>query len=87
MKPRTARLTRAYKTALETVCSRESLEVEKSTLSLRTKGLKVAWKELKRHTVGSKITSLKAKSSELTDLIRHILCELYCGRAILFYRV
>ena len=68
---------RVYKIALETVCSRVYLEVEKSTLSLHTKELKVAWKELKRHMISSKITSLKAKASKLTDLIRHILCELY----------
>ena len=53
---------RVYKTALETVCSRVYLEVEKSMLSLRTKELKVAWKELKRHTMSGKITSLKAKA-------------------------
>ena len=77
MEPRTSRLMRAYKTALETVCLRAYLEVEKSTLSLHTKELKVAWKELKRYTMSGKITSLKVKASELTDLIRHILCELY----------
>ena len=71
------RLIRVYKTALETVCSKVYLEVEKSTLSLRTKELKVAWKELKRYTISSKITSLKVKASELTDLIRYILYELY----------
>ena len=62
---------------LETVCSRVYLEVKKSILSLRTKELKVAWKELKRYIISSKITSLKVKASELTDLIRYILYELY----------
>ena len=77
MELRTTRLIRVYKTVLETVCSRVYLEVKKSTLSLCMKELKVAWKELKRYTMSGKITSLKVKASELTDLIRHILCELY----------
>ena len=77
MELRTTRLIRVYKTVLETVCSRVYLEVKKSTLSLCMKELKVAWKELKRHTIGGKITSLEAKASELIDLIGHILCKLY----------
>lgn len=72
-----ARLLRGYKTALKAVGLRAYLEIEISALSFCSKELKVGRKELKRHTVRSEITSLKAKSSHLIDLIGHVLCELY----------
>ena len=45
--PRTARLVGAYKTALKSVYSRAYLEIEMGPGGLRTKELKVSWKELK----------------------------------------
>ena len=71
------RLLRGYKTALKSVGLRVYLEVEISALSLCSEELKVGRKELERYTMYSEITSLKAKSSYLTDLIGYVLCELY----------
>ena len=77
IEPRTMRLIGIYKIALGVVCSRVYLEIKMGPQGLRTKELKVGWKELKRYIVRSEITSLEAKASELIDLIGHILCELY----------
>ena len=71
------RLLRGYKTVLKVVSLKVYLEVEISVLSLYSKELKVGRKELERYIIYNEITSLKVKSSYLTDLISYVLYELY----------
>jgi hypothetical protein len=76
MKPRTTRLIKAYKIPLKAVCSKAYLKVKVRPRGLLTEEVKVSRKKLKRHTVSGEITSLEAESSELTVLIRDVLCKL-----------
>ena len=73
----TIRLVGTYKTSLEAVCLRADLKVKIRLRGLLAEEIKIDRKKLERYVVGSKITSLKAESSELTDLIGHILYKLY----------
>jgi predicted nucleic acid-binding Zn finger protein len=76
MKPRTTRLINAYKIPLKADCSKADLKVKVRPRGLLTEEVKVSRKKLKRHTVSGEITSLEAESSELTVLIRDVLCKL-----------
>jgi hypothetical protein len=77
MKLRAAGLVRAYKTALKSTGLRTDIEIKMCLRSLLAEELKVGRKKLKRHAVSGQITTLKAKTSKLTDFIRDVLSKLY----------
>jgi hypothetical protein len=68
---------RAYKTALKSTGLRTDIEIKMCPKSLLAEKLKVGRKKLKRHAVSGQITTLKAKTSKLTDFIRDVLSKLY----------
>ncbi len=75
-------LVRAYKTALESVCSRVNFEVEMYLGGLSSKEVEIRREELEGELVGYKITTLKTKACYLVDLVLDVLCELYSNHRL-----
>jgi hypothetical protein len=68
---------RAYKTTLKSTGSKTDIEIKMCPRSLLAKELKIGRKKLKKHVISGQITTLKAKTSKLTDFIRDVLSKLY----------